>query len=88
MPTCRGCHAEIGWVTTKAGHPMPIEPSSHRTYHVFVHEAGKPQIALVTDDGAVVRGRLGNAGELGVTAVVGAESHFARCSASKEFRRA
>lgn len=56
MTTCRGCGAPIVWIKTKAGRPNPCDPNI---------------VAVVTDEGEVVRGRI---------------SHFATCPKAGEFR--
>lgn len=55
--TCRGCGAHIVWIRTKAGRLNPCDPK---------------ELAVVTEAGEVVRGRV---------------SHFATCPRAGEFRR-
>lgn len=43
MPQCRSCQAEIVWIKTSSGKPMPCDPKL---------------ITVVTDEGVTVKGRL------------------------------
>lgn len=66
---------------------MPVEAATTETYYLHLNAPGSPQMVLVTEDGDVLRGRLGKQEESGVTKVVGSESHFARCPDADGFRR-
>ena len=52
MSVCRGCGRAIDWIKTTAGKNMPVDPEP-----VFVIE-GDGRDRFVTDDGAVVVGRV------------------------------
>ena len=43
MTTCRGCGAEIVWITSPRGKPIPCDP---------------PEVTVVTEAGHVVSGRV------------------------------
>ncbi len=87
MPRCRSCGETIDFVRLRSGNLMPVEAATTETYYLHLDAPGAPQMVLVTEDGDLVRGRLGRQHESGVTKVVGSESHFARCPGAAEFRR-
>ena len=66
---------------------MPVEAATTETYYLHRDAPGVPQMILITEDGDIVRGRLGKAHEDGVTKIIGSESHFARCPEAASFRR-
>ena len=80
MAKCRTCGEEIDFVTLQSGARMPVEGTTSETYYIHHEAKGVPQIMVVTEDGEVIRGRLGKEHESGVLRVVGCESHFPRCS--------
>jgi hypothetical protein len=87
MARCRGCREAIDFVTLRSGKLMPVEGPDAETYYLHHDQPGYPQIVLVTDDGDVIRGRLGKSTDSGVLRVEGRESHFARCPKADSFRR-
>lgn len=52
MSVCKGCGAPIDWIRTTEGRNMPIDPEP-----VFIIEGGGTD-RFVTDEGAVVLGRV------------------------------
>ena len=79
MSRCRSCGEEIDFVRLRSGKLMPVEAATTETYYLHVGAPGVPHMALVTEDGDILRGRLGKQHETGVTKIVGSESHFSRC---------
>ena len=80
---------EYTWdfVSLRSGKLMPVEAATTETYYLHLGQSGHPQMVLVTENGEVLRGRLGKESESGVTKVIGRESHFARCPEADKFRR-
>lgn len=70
---------------------MPVEGREAETYYLHPDHAfadtTHPRLAIVTDEGDVIRGRQGTVNENGVLRVEGRESHFARCPAASDFRQ-
>ncbi len=87
MTRCRSCHEEIDFVKLRSGKLMPVEAATTETYYLHLGAPGSPQVVLVTEDGDVLRGRLGTQHESGMAKVLGSESHFARCPDAGSFRR-
>ena len=79
MAKCRGCGAEIEWISTHTGKHIPIDPDP---VHVAV---GSGREAFVTDDGDVIHGRRVQASD--ESAEVGFVSHWATCPVAGMFRR-
>ena len=59
MSVCRGCGAPINWIKTTEGRNMPIDPEP-----VLIIEGGGTD-RFVTDEGAVVLGRVARPDEAG-----------------------
>ena len=79
MSKCRGCGADIYWITTKKGKHVPCDPREHAVY-----EGGKD--IFFTEDGSVIKGiadRSKGGGFLGF----GRTSHWATCPNANSFRR-
>lgn len=76
---CRGCGADIAFIKTTKGKPMPVNPES-----VYFVPAGGPN-TYVMIDGSVQRGRKPGTGDKETR--IGYISHFATCPAAKDFRK-
>lgn len=76
---CRGCGADIAFIQTKKGKPMPVNPEK-----VYFIPAGGPN-TYVMADGSVTRGRSPRWDDKEST--IGFISHFATCPAAKDFRK-
>ncbi|MBQ3557844.1 MAG: hypothetical protein IJA11_08645 [Oscillospiraceae bacterium] len=79
MARCKGCGAEIDWITTRAGKHMPVDPAP-----VFV-AVGDGKDVFVTDDGEVIHGRALSSDD--GSAEVAFVSHFATCPVAGSIRR-
>ena len=87
MPRCRSCGEEIAFVKTAKGKMTPVNGLEPKTYHLHLGDRQEPQMAVVTDEGQIVRGLIGKAHESGTIQVRGRESHFATCPQSEQHRR-
>lgn len=76
MSICKGCHADIEWVRTKAGKMMPVDPEP-----VFVASGGKQ--TFVTDEGDIITGTV----SVEKTDEVAFVPHWVTCPAADSFRR-
>lgn len=77
---CRGCGADIRFVTLKAnGKKIPVNPG------VLYYEDPRGDNVIITADGRVSHGCL--AAVESKTAVRGWVSHFATCPVADRFRR-
>ena len=81
MSVCRGCGRAIDWIKTTAGKNMPVDPEP-----VFVIE-GDGRDRFVTDDGAVVVGRVARPEEESPALTVAFVPHWKNCPNAAEFRR-
>lgn len=81
MPTCASCGAPIAWVKTTAGRMMPLDPE-----RLTLRLAPKGEAMLVTDDGRIIRGALGE-GPAPFGTDTGRTSHFATCPGAGNHRR-
>lgn len=70
-----------------SGKLMPVEGLDVETYYLHLGQPGAPQMVLVSENGDIIRGRMGDVNESGVLKVLGRESHFARCPAADQFRK-
>lgn len=76
MSRCKGCGAEIEWVSMRSGKYMPIDPEP-----VFVAEGGKD--VFITDEGDTITGSMTetNTGEVAFV------PHWATCPMYGRFKR-
>lgn len=81
MSVCRGCGAPINWIKTTEGRNMPIDPEP-----VLIIEGGGTD-RFVTDEGAVVLGRVARPDEESPTLPVGFVPHWKTCPNAADFRR-
>lgn len=81
MSYCRGCGREIDWIRTTAGKNMPVGPEP-----VFVIEGGGTD-RFVTDDGAVILGRIATPAEESRDLPVAFVPHWKTCPNAGDFRR-
>lgn len=81
MSVCRGCGAPIDWIKTTEGRNMPIDPEP-----VFIIEGGGTD-RFVTDEGAVVLGRVARPDEESAALPVGFVPHWKTCPNAADFRR-
>lgn len=44
MSACRSCGAEMRWVTTRAGKPMPIDPDERSDGNIVIESDGKARV--------------------------------------------
>lgn len=89
MAFCKaqGCGAEIAWVKLTSGKSHPVEGRTPETY--YVREADKttrPQLKIITREGAIISGAQARDTDMGTTRVEGWESHFATCVGARTFR--
>ena len=90
---CKACKAEIAWVTSTAGRPIPVDVPLLVYYLIAGKEAPRgltlPRIALVTPDGALTVGYDAGAADppdpRGIR-TPGYIAHFATCPAAAQFR--
>ena len=76
---CRGCGAEIAFITTVDNKRMPVNPES-----VYFVPAGGPNTYVLVD-GTVKRGRPTQIGDK--QSWIGYISHFATCPQRDSFRK-
>jgi hypothetical protein len=69
---CRGCHAQIRWVTTEAGKAMPIDLEVTTTI--------EPTVVLYGDDGKRLE-------QLPGVERTGRVPHWATCPVREQFKR-
>lgn len=81
MSVCKGCGAPIDWIKTTEGRNMPIDPEP-----VFIIEGGGTD-RFVTDEGAVVLGRVARPDEESPALPVGFVPHWKTCPNAADFRR-
>ena len=81
MSVCRGCGCAIDWIKTTAGKNMPVDPEP-----VFVIE-GDGRDRFVTDDGAVIVGRVARLEEESRELPVAFVPHGKTCPNAEDFRR-
>ena len=81
MSVCKGCGAPIDWIKTTEGRNMPIDPEP-----VFIIEGGGTD-RFVTDEGAVVLGRMARPDEESAALPVGFVPHWKTCPNAADFRR-
>ena len=81
MVRCRGCGAEIIWLRTPAGKPIPCDPEA---VWFVVEAGGKDRIVTVT--GTVYAGRILSGQDEAGYATTGYQSHFATCPKAGRFR--
>lgn len=81
MSRCKSCGAAIEWVKTTAGRLMPLDPDRQ-----VLRLAPKGETMLVTDDGRIIRGALGE-GPAPFGTDTGRTSHFATCPGAGQHRR-
>ena len=79
MSRCRSCGAEINWIRMASGKSMPVDP------YLRSMIKGEGRDTLVTEDGAVIHGRLA-AYEDGANAS-GYISHFSTCPNADSHRK-
>ncbi len=95
-PQCRGCHAIIRWVKTRAGRPMPVDPERLEEWlveeeQVVLSTNETPNlrwITLVTLEGDTVKGIQGSVITPGARRVLGYIPHWVSCPQREQFRRA
>ena len=80
MSVCRGCGRAIDWIKTTAGKNMPVDPEP-----VFVIE-GDGRDRFVTDDGAVIVGRVARPEEESRDLPVAFVPHWKTCPNAGDFR--
>lgn len=80
MAKCKYCDADIIWITTKAGKPMPCEPGL-----IPFWAKVKAKEKVVTDDGDVVSCLLD--GDPEKITGLGHMSHFATCPHADRARK-
>jgi len=78
MSKCKACGAEIIWIKTPNGKPMPCD-AQKIPYKLDIHNG---DLVLVRPDGRIARGTLDLESD-----EYGYESHFANCPAASSFRR-
>ena len=81
MSVCRGCGCAIDWIKTTARKNMPVDPEP-----VFVIE-GDGRDRFVTDDGAVIVGRVARPEEESRELPVAFVPHRKTCPNAEDFRR-
>jgi len=82
---CRSCKANIGWIKTKAGKNMPVDPTLIR---VLPRPGG--EVTIVTEKGEVVKGyRVATDEPFALEELLyeGYISHFATCKYASQHRR-
>lgn len=77
---CRGCGADIVWITSRKGKHIPCDPAL-----LPVYEGGKE--ILFTDDGMTLKGTT-NQQEGGDLLGYGRKSHWSTCPEADRFRKA
>lgn len=80
---CRSCKANIGWIKTKAGKNMPVDPTP-----MTIIPALTGSMTIVTPGGDVIKGfeAFGEVLEV-YEPVMGYISHFATCKYANNHRR-
>lgn len=81
MSTCKACGTLIEWVRTPAGRYMPVDPEP-----VLVIEGGGTD-RFVTDEGAVLLGRLARPEERRLDTPAVFVPHWKTCIGAGRFRR-
>ena len=81
VSACRGCGAQIDWITTREGKYMPVDPEP-----VLVAEGGGTD-RYVTGEGAVILGRPALPGDKRPGLEAAFVPHWKTCRASGRFRR-
>jgi hypothetical protein len=76
MAVCKSCGAPLVWIKTVAGKTMPCDAEM-----VTYTEAESGGISIVTPDGSVVKGNIGEGNKKGYI------SHFATCPNAAQHRR-
>lgn len=80
MSFCRGCGRPIEWVRTTGGRNMPVDPEA-----IFVIEGGGND-HFVTDEGAVIAGRVARPKEESPDLPVAFVPHWKTCPNAGDFR--
>ena len=81
LSVCKGCGAKIKWIRTIGGKKMPVDPEA-----VFV-TAREGSERFVTDEGAVISGRLARLDEVGSRAPLAYVPHWKTCPNAADFRQ-
>lgn len=82
MATCRTCGAEIEFITTADGKPMPCDP---REFPLIPDRHGT--VTGVMADGVVIKGRTCSESYEDEAWVYARISHFATCPQAAEHRK-
>lgn len=78
MAKCKACGADIIWIKTKNGKPMPCDSQKIPYRNTFP----KGSLTLVCPDGRIAKG------EFDITSdTFGYQSHFATCPAADRYRK-
>jgi hypothetical protein len=88
---CRGvsCGAMIGWITTTAGKPMPVDPELIEEWLDEDAPSGKGErMTLITDEGQTVTGTRRTSSDPSARAIAGYVPHWSTCAARTQFRTA
>lgn len=81
LSICKGCGAQIKWIRTIGGKKMPVDPET-----VFV-TAREGSERFVTDEGAVISGRLTRLGEIGGRTPLAYVPYWKTCPNAADFRQ-
>lgn len=81
LSVCKGCGAKIKWIRTIGGKKMPVDPEA-----VFV-TAREGSERFVTDEGAVISGRLARLDEVGSRTPLAYVPHWKTCPNAADFRQ-
>lgn len=84
MAICKGCGAEIQWLTMPSGSIMPVD-----TEYIELDPKGIPHDTVVTDDGEVIQGcQVHDDGSLFQTEgkVRGRVPHWVTCPKAGSYR--
>ena len=81
LSICKGCGAQIKWIRTIGGKKMPVDPEA-----AFVIPCGGSE-RFVTDEGAVISGRLARLDEIGGRTPLAYIPHWKTCPNAADFRQ-
>lgn len=85
---CQACGAQISFIKMVSGRWEPVDPELVKTFmRPPSGDKGPPLLALITERGAVVRGREASVTDAEAESVEGDVSHFLSCTDPKRFRR-
>jgi len=83
---CRACQNPIKFIEAlHTGRPMPVDPDLTVEW-VLIGDHGNPEITLITERGATIRGRRVTLTHKGAEKVEGYVPHWVTCTHPERFR--